>query len=64
VPAVPAVQQVLGKVIAGGGGGGPTVMLYVPLVLGVLAPNGVTCTLEVKVPCFVGVPPMMVPAAP
>jgi hypothetical protein len=34
------------------------------LVLGVLAPNGVTWTVKVKVPCRVGVPPTMVPAAP
>ena len=45
-------------------GGAPTVMLNVPSVLGVVAPNGVTWTVKVNVPCLVGVPPTMVPAAP
>src|SRR5690349_21452263 len=39
-------------------------MLKVPSVLGVLAPNGVTCTVQVNVPCLAGVPPTIVPAAP
>src|SRR5215472_10069801 len=39
-------------------------MLKVPSVLGVLAPNRVTCTVQVNVPCLAGVPPTIVPAAP
>lgn len=45
-------------------GQGEMVMLQVPLVLGVLAPKRVTWTAKVNVPCFVGVPPTIVPATP
>jgi hypothetical protein len=63
VPTVPALRHGLGKVIVSGGGD-PTVMLKVPLVPGVVLPKGVTWTVKVNVPCFVGVPPTIVPAAP
>ena len=63
MPTVPVLQHGLGKVIVSGDGA-PTVMLKAPLVLGVVLPKGVTWTVKVNLPCFAGVPPTIVPAAP